>query len=75
MGRRKSRFNDPVSFGLTMLLLIFILVLKNIIVMTIKGSMLTLKEIVLLATVDVLFMFFIASLLSKTHAAATIDGD
>ncbi len=58
-----------------MLLLVLILVLKNIIVMTIKGSMLTLKEIVLLATVDVLFMFFIASLLSRSHGVTTIDGD
>ena len=62
---------------MAVLTLIFIISLKNMIVAAIRGWSLSPKEILLLATIDVLFMFIIAWALSKEHGIAStmIDGD
>ena len=73
MPRKKSGQDNFVIFFLIMLLLMF----KILVAAEIRGWRLSLKEIVLLAFVDAFFMFLMAIVLSRTHAAAsiTIDGD
>jgi len=61
---------------MTIALLMFLITLKNLVVAGIRGWSLSLKEAVVLAFVDVTFMFLIAWALSKEHSvASTVDGD
>jgi len=77
-GRRiSSRSMSPSHRLITVFTLMFLIMLKNIIVATIRGWTLSLKEALLLAFVDVTFMFLIAWALSREHSVAStmVDGD
>ncbi len=62
--------------GPLVLFIIFILLMiKSFIVAAIRGWSLSVKEVALLAAVDVAFMLLIAAVLSRSHAVSNLDSD